>query len=87
MKDYLTVLKIYHISILIISFMDFLIFLKILPSSLFLFLVILAVGASCGLSIYIINKSISLYLLPFLAQVFLLIHTVFFYYFLQTHII
>ncbi|WP_294376731.1 hypothetical protein [uncultured Clostridium sp.] len=53
MKDYLTVLKIYHISILIISFMDFLIFLKILPSSLFLFLVILAVGASCGLSIYI----------------------------------
>ena len=53
MKNYTRILKAYRIVILIISAMDFLIFLNILPASLFLFLVIMAIGASCALSLYI----------------------------------
>lgn len=56
--DYTIITKAYRIAILIISAMDFLIFLKILPSSLFLILIALAVVCSCALSIYIKkNKS------------------------------
>ncbi|MGN0143725.1 MAG: hypothetical protein ACI398_01995 [Clostridium sp.] len=53
MNNYTRMLKIYRIVILIISAMDFLIFANILPGSLFLFLLITAIGASCGLSFYI----------------------------------
>lgn len=53
MKNYTKVLKAYRIVILIISAMDFLIFVNILPASLFLLLVIMAISASCALSLYI----------------------------------
>lgn len=53
MKNYTTVLKGYRFVMLIIAFMNFLIFANILPSNLFAVLLILAIIASCSLSFYI----------------------------------
>lgn len=53
MKDYIAAIKGYRIFMLVIAVMNFLICAGILPSGLFSILLILAVIASCALSLYI----------------------------------
>lgn len=53
MKNYTIVLRGYRFLMIIIAFMNFLIFLNILPSNIFYILILISVIASCGLSLFI----------------------------------
>ncbi|MGM9934929.1 MAG: hypothetical protein ACI32Y_07385 [Clostridium sp.] len=53
MNNYISILKGYRLVMLIIAFMNLLIFINVLPSSFFTILIFLAVAASCALTIYI----------------------------------